>query len=84
MILKARLARQGGPFYFQGSMMKLSLLWFGKYRRQRAAATGVEYALMAAGISLTIMGAVFFFGDTIQETFTIMFETLVTYLQDAG
>jgi Flp pilus assembly pilin Flp len=52
------------------------------YKRQPVAATGIEYALMAAGISLTIMGAVFFFGGTIAETFTLMFTTMATYLQE--
>jgi Flp pilus assembly pilin Flp len=63
--------------------MKKLLATLHYFKHQRTAATGVEYALMAAGISLTIMFAVFFFGDTIQATFANMFEVLADYLQTA-
>jgi len=55
--------------------------WIRNYKKHRAAATGVEYALMAAGISMSIMFAVFFFGDTLVLTFTNMFATMEVYLQ---
>ncbi len=42
----------------------------------KKGATAVEYGLIAAGISLTIAGAVFFFGDAMQA----LFETIADIL----
>ena len=62
--------------------MKLfPLFLFRKYRRQRGAATGVEYSLIAAAISLTIMFGVFFFGESVQAIFIGMLERLSNFAE---
>lgn len=42
---------------------------FSRWLTDRNGATAIEYALIAAGISLSIVAAVFTFGDQIGELF---------------
>jgi len=41
-----------------------------KLLRDEEAPTAVEYALMVGGVALVIIGAVWFFGSTISNSFT--------------
>lgn len=40
------------------------------YMKDESGATAIEYALMAAGISLVIIGVVFTFGDQLNAMWT--------------
>ena len=40
-----------------------------RWMRDRRAATAIEYGLIAAGIALTIAGALFAFGDALHEMY---------------
>ncbi|MGB4106506.1 MAG: Flp family type IVb pilin [Alphaproteobacteria bacterium] len=55
-----------------------------EYSRQRKGVTGVEYSLITAGISLAIMFAVFFFGESILAIFNGMLERLSAFVQQVG
>lgn len=49
----------------------------GRYFDNTCGATAIEYGLIAAGIAITISGAVWVFGD---DLYTMFFETLPTIL----
>ncbi len=55
-----------------------------EYRRQKKGVTGVEYSLIAAGISLGIMFAVFFFGESILAIFEGMLERLSSFVSQVA
>lgn len=59
-------------------------LWAMKeaYLKNEDGATAIEYGLIAAGISLAIVAAVFAFGDDLQTTFNTM-ETAMENANDA-
>lgn len=40
------------------------------YRKNEQGATAIEYGLIAAGISLAIVGAVYAFGEDLDELFS--------------
>ena len=48
--------------------------------RDRSGATAIEYGLLAAGISVVIIGTVFLLGDTLDTAFT----GVLTAIQGAG
>jgi len=52
-------------------MLKL-LAWKNAYIDNTEGATAIEYGLIAAGISLAIVAAVFAFGDDLETTFGSM------------
>ena len=43
-----------------------------RFRVQQSGATAIEYGLIAAGIALVIVGAVFAFGDRLADLFSGM------------
>jgi pilus assembly protein Flp/PilA len=51
-------------------------IFLKKYLNNISAATAIEYGLIAAGISLTIVSVVFLFGDSLQELFGRMPDAL--------
>lgn len=52
-------------------MSRLSFLT--RYIRSKRGATAIEYALIAAGVSLALIGVIFAFGDTV---YTLLYEDL--------
>jgi pilus assembly protein Flp/PilA len=43
---------------------------FKNFARDESGATAIEYGLIAAGISVAIIGVVYSIGDTLEATFT--------------
>lgn len=54
------------------------------YLRDENGATAIEYGLIAAGIALVIVGAVFTFGQDLNTLFTGMSTELNTRMGEAG
>jgi Flp pilus assembly pilin Flp len=48
------------------------------YRARLSGATGIEYALIAAGIALGLVSIIFLFGDGMVQLFTTMGNKLLT------
>jgi len=59
------------PLIAQAQAARLSLeRRFGRFLRNRSGATAIEYGLIAAGIAVAIIAAVFALGDEIKNFFT--------------
>lgn len=56
--------------------MKKLFAWKEAYLKNEDGATAIEYGLIAAGISLAIVVAVFAFGDDLNDTFTTLGSTM--------
>jgi Flp pilus assembly pilin Flp len=68
---KARLSHLcKAGFFYKGRAMKRLLRKF--YWREESGVTGIEYSLIAAGVSLAIIFIVFLFGDRLFELFEII------------
>ena len=64
-------------------MLKLLAL-MNAYKKNEEGATAIEYGLIAAGISLAIVGIVFIFGADLNELFTTMQGKLADANADAA
>ena len=53
-------------------MFRIMNGFFHRYCSSQEAATAIEYGLIACGISLAIVSAVFVFGDNLETLFTDM------------
>jgi pilus assembly protein Flp/PilA len=58
-------------------MLKL-IAFVQAYTSKENGATAIEYALIASGIALLIVSAVYLFGEQLKTTFTDMKDTLAT------
>ncbi len=56
-------------------MLKL-IAFVQAYKAKEDGATAIEYALIASGIALLIVSAVYLFGEQLETTFTTMTTTL--------
>ena len=61
-------------------MLKTLLAKFHAYKSSEDGATAIEYGLIAGGISLAIVAAVFAFGDDLES----MFETIGSAMDAAA
>ena len=52
------------------------------FRRNKCGATAIEYGLIAAGISVAIIGALTLVGSEVRDTFTTIASAVDTSVQD--
>ncbi|MCB9989626.1 MAG: Flp family type IVb pilin [Rhodospirillales bacterium] len=64
--------------------MKTFIAKIQAYVQSEDGATAIEYGLIAAGISLAIVAAVFAFGDDLQAIFSTMASQMSTAAADVA
>jgi pilus assembly protein Flp/PilA len=64
----------------ENGMLNKLLAFKNAYLTKEDGATAIEYGLIAAGISIAILSAVFLLGDNLRD----LFDTIVTALGTAG